>query len=182
MGLQRLTIEGYGQLELNQVTFPRDGRIEAQCALSTADFSTSTVCENGMLLGIDAVNRLVKKPTAGAVVGLVYSTEHMYDQRANALKDFFMVPGEFYPRLGYITLGDKFTTNCIAYDTADFANDSALLSGLAGVASTALYGQYCANGAIQVVATAPTVGPKLVVVKKTTMPDGQVAAQFKVIG
>lgn len=182
MSLLRLTINGYGQLELNQVAFPRTGSIEAQCALSTADFSTSTVCENGMLLGIDAVNRLIKKPTAGAVVGLVYSTEKMYDERNNALKDYFMVPGEFLPRLGYLSLGDKFTTNALAYDDGDFATETALLAALAGVATTARYGQYCANGAIQVVNTVPTVGPKLVVVKKTTMPDGQVAAQFKAIG
>ena len=30
MALQRVTIDGYGQLELNRVTFPRDGQIEAQ--------------------------------------------------------------------------------------------------------------------------------------------------------
>ena len=32
MALKRLIIEGYGQLELNQVAFPRDGRIEANAA------------------------------------------------------------------------------------------------------------------------------------------------------
>ena len=30
--LKRFIIDGFGQLELNQVAFPRDGRIEAQCA------------------------------------------------------------------------------------------------------------------------------------------------------
>ena len=34
MSLKRLVIDGYGQLELNQVAFRRDGRIEAQCPLS----------------------------------------------------------------------------------------------------------------------------------------------------
>ena len=39
MAQKRLVIDGYGQLELNNVAFRRDGRIEAQCALSTADFT-----------------------------------------------------------------------------------------------------------------------------------------------
>lgn len=37
MGVQRYVIDGFGQLELNQVAFPRDGRIEAQCALDATD-------------------------------------------------------------------------------------------------------------------------------------------------
>lgn len=49
---------GYGQLELNQVAFPRTGRIEAQCALGT-DFSEEVPAENGMILAIDKVNRTV---------------------------------------------------------------------------------------------------------------------------
>ena len=33
MALQKMEKKGYGQLELNNVAFRRDGRIEAQCAL-----------------------------------------------------------------------------------------------------------------------------------------------------
>lgn len=183
MALQRLTISGYGQIELNQVTFPRTGRIEAQCALSTADFSTTTVCENGMLLWIDSVNSKIKKPTAATQsMGIVYSTEHMYNERANALKDFYAVPGEYLPRLGYLTLGEKFTTNTVSYDDSDYSTETLFLTALAGVATTALYGQWCTAGTIEVVNTAPTVGPKFEVVKKTTMPDGTVGVKFRVIG
>ena len=39
MAIKRMVIDGYGQLELNQVAFPRDGRIEAQCALYKEDFA-----------------------------------------------------------------------------------------------------------------------------------------------
>lgn len=46
MAVTRYTIDGKGQIELNNVAFRRDGRIEAQCAL-TAD------AENGMVLAID---------------------------------------------------------------------------------------------------------------------------------
>ena len=31
--MAKMTIDGYGQVELNNVAFRRDGRIEAQCAL-----------------------------------------------------------------------------------------------------------------------------------------------------
>ena len=33
-----MLIDGFGQIELNQVAFRRDGRIEAQCALNPVDF------------------------------------------------------------------------------------------------------------------------------------------------
>ena len=32
MATKRFTIDGYGQVELNNVAFRQDGRIEAQCA------------------------------------------------------------------------------------------------------------------------------------------------------
>ena len=88
MALKRLLIDGYGQIELNQVTFRRDGRIEAQCALG-ADFD-EVAAENGMLLAVDNINRVVKFPVAGEVfpIALNYSTEHMYDERTTALKNF----------------------------------------------------------------------------------------------
>ena len=43
MALKRLVIEGFGQLELNNVAFRRDGRIEAQCALDSTDFASVPV-------------------------------------------------------------------------------------------------------------------------------------------
>ena len=185
MALQRLTISGYGQIELNQVAFPRDGRIEAQCALSTADFSTTTVCENGMLLAIDSVHSLIKKPTAATQpMGIVYSTEHLYTDtgEVNALKDYYMTPGGFLPRLGYLAMGDKFTTNCVSYNDTDYSTESLFLTALAGVGTTALFGTWCSSGTIEVVNTAPTTGPKFEVLKKTTMPDGTVGIKFRVVG
>ena len=50
--MARMVIDGYGQVELNNVAFRRDGRIEAQCALDTADFDATTPCENGMILRV----------------------------------------------------------------------------------------------------------------------------------
>ena len=55
MATKRLVISGYGQVELNNVAFRRDGRIEAQCAPNATDFANITV-ENGMLLAVDDAN------------------------------------------------------------------------------------------------------------------------------
>lgn len=184
MALTRLTIDGYGQLELNNAPFRRDGRVEAQCALKEADFgkNANAVAENGMLLAIDRVNREVKLPAADEAlpIAINYSAEHMYDERANALKDFFLKTGDFYPRLGYLSVGDLFTTNCICFDDTEFKDDDAFIAATEAIKTTALYGGISVGGAIKVSATAPTVGPVLRVVEKTTMPDGQFAVKFHV--
>ena len=188
MALQRLVIDGFGQCELNNAAFRRDGRIEAQCERDETDFATD-VAENGMLLAVDKINKTIKYAVDGSLpIALNYSAEHMYDDRANGLKDFSLKRGEFYPRVGYLAVGDLFTTNCICYDDSEFEADAqeettaedALVAALEDVATTQLYGGISANGAIKVSATKPTVGPVLAVVKKTTMPDGQLAVQFQV--
>ena len=191
MALKRLIIDGYGQLELNQVAFPRTGRVEAQCALDAEDFE-KVPAENGMLLAIDRVNRTVKFPVDDSMpIALNYTTEHMYDERANRLKDFFLPRGTFLPRLGFLSAGELFTTNCLAYDDEEFAAsgsgetaktaDEVFMEAFGNIATTALYGGISESGAIKVSATKPTVGPVLLVVEKTDMPDGQFAAKFQVL-
>ena len=182
MALKRMTIDGYGQLELNQVAFPRDGRVEAQCALDPTQF-TDEPAENGMLLAVDRVNRLIKLPADGAdfPIALNYTTEHMYDERANALKDFYLPVGTFYPRLGFPSVGELFTTNCLAYDDEDYADDAAVKTALEAIDTTAVYGQPCALGAIQLTDTKPTTSVALKVVEYTTMPDGTFGVKFQVI-
>lgn len=181
MATNRLTIDGYGQVELNNVAFRRDGRIEAQCAPDSSDFSNGI--ENGMLVAVDDLNRKISLPTdASLPIGLVYSAEHMYDERKPGLKNFKLnATDDFYPRVGYLAKADKFTANCICYNTSEFSNDATLISALGSIASTALYGGIDATGAIAVSSTAPTVGPKLKVTKKTTMPDGTLGVKFQVI-
>lgn len=200
MALQKITKKGYGQIELNQVAFRRDGRIEAQCKLDANSFAANqeekdggkVYAENGMILAIDNITRTVKLPTGSDdLYGINYSTEHMYDERANALKDFYLKRGEFLPRLGYLAIGDKFTTNTIAYDDTEFAAvtttgsektaEQVFQEGVADLSTTNLYGKPCANGYIQVTATKPTAGLALKVIKSTTMPDGQFALKFQVI-
>lgn len=178
MAFKRFVIDGYGQLELNQVAFRRDGRVEAQCALDDTDFAL-VPAENGMLLAVDRVNRKIKFAVDDSLpIALNYTTEHMYDERANALKDFKLELGEFYPRLGFLSVGELFTTNCFGYD-ADFADDDAVKN--VDLTTTDVFGGISSEGAILLAKTAPSAGPVLKVVEKTTMPDGQFALKFQVL-
>lgn len=186
MAFKRMTIDGYGQLELNNVAFRRDGRVEAQCALDETDFA-SVPAENGMLLAVDRVARRVKfcEAQEALPVALNYTAEHMYDERANALKDFKLELGTFLPRLGYLSVGELFTTNCIGYDSSEFANDAALIAKLekigAATSPATIYGGMSTEGAIKVSETKPSYGPVLLAVEYTTMPDGTDGIKFQVV-
>ena len=181
MAFKRLVIDGFGQLELNQAAFRRDGRVEAQCALDETDFA-DVPAENGMLLAVDRVNRTVKFAADDSMpIALNYTTEHMYDERANALKDFKLEKGTFLPRLGFLSVGELFTTNCIGFDDGEFADNDALEAAMDAIATTPLYGGISEAGAIKVSATKPVAGPVLLAVEKTTMPDGQFAIKFQVL-
>lgn len=184
MALKRMVIEGYGQVELNQVAFRRDGRVEAQCALDTTDFA-SMPAENGMLLAVDNINRTVKLPVdASLPIALVYSSEHIYDERTPGLKNFKNELDGLYPRLGYPAVGDKFITNCIAYDDSEFSNEDALEEAVSNIGVTKLYGGYSSLGAIKVSKTKPVDGPVLMVINGPgagSMPDGQYGIKFQVI-
>lgn len=178
MAFKRFVVDGYGQLELNNVAFRRDGRVEAQCALDDTDFA-DVPAENGMLLAVDRVNRKVKfAEDASLPIALNYTAEHMYDERANSLKDFKLEIGTFYPRLGYLAVGDLFTTNCFGYDAA-FVDDDAVKA--VDLTKTDVFGGISEEGAILLVKTAPQKGPVLKAVEKTTMPDGQFAFKFQVL-
>lgn len=188
MATNRLTINGYGQVELNNAAFRRDGRIEAQCRPDiTTSFSSNDKIENGMILAVDALNRVLHLPTNASdlPMALVYSAEHLYDERATGLKDFALnATDDFLPRLGYLAKGDKYTTNCIEYDTTEFSDEATFLSALDAVKSSALYGEVdAATGVVAVTASvsASPVGPTFRVIEYTTMPDGQKAVKLQVM-
>ena len=164
---------GYGQIELNQCAFRRDGRIEAQCKIADGiDF-----IENGGIFAIDNVKHEVGYPAAGSYMfGLNYTSEHMYDERlAGGLKYYKTDKDSFLPRLGYLAVGDKFTTNTVVYD------DALTLTN-------AVYGYVKAgdNGYIRLSATKPEDAidgaPLLRVIDaKATMPNGAPAVKFQCI-
>ena len=164
---------GYGQIELNQCAFRRDGRIEAQCKIADGiDF-----IENGGIFAIDNVKHEIGYPTASSYMfGLNYTSEHMYDERlAGGLKYYKTDKDSFLPRLGYLAVGDKYTTNTVIYD------DSLTLTN-------AVYGYVKAGdkGYIRLSATKPTDAidgaPLLRVIDaKATMPNGAPAVKFQCI-
>lgn len=186
--IKLLEKDGFGQLELNQVAWRRDGRIEAQCALDATDFATAPA-ENGMLLAVDkaaGVVTLADTDDIGVLpIGINYSTEHMYDERALGLKYFKLERGEFFPRIGFLAVGDRFTTNLVAYDkgdTEDVGFNGELMTKI-DLATTPVYGGISDSkkGHIFVSPKKPTAGPVLRVIEKTTMPDGQPALKFVVV-
>ena len=163
---------GYGQIELNQCAFRRDGRIEAQCKIEGADY-----VENGMILAIDNTKHEVRYPAAGDYMfGLNYTSEHMYDERlAGGLKYYKTDKDSFLPRLSYLSVGDKFTTNTVIYDEAL-------------TLTNAVYGYVKADdkGYIRLSATKPQdaiAGAPLlrVIDAKATMPNGAPAVKFQCI-
>ena len=163
---------GYGQIELNQCAFRRDGRIEAQCKIEGADY-----VENGMILAIDNTKREVRYPAAGDYMfGLNYTSEHMYDERlVGGLKYYKTDKDSFLPRLGYLAVGDKFTTNTVIYD--DAANITTMVYG---------YVKAGDNGYIRLSAEKPTdaiaEAPLLRVIDaKATMPNGAPAVKFQCV-
>ena len=163
---------GYGQIELNQCAFRRDGRIEAQCKIADGiDF-----IENGGIFAIDNTKREVRYPAAGDYMfGLNYTSEHRYDERlVGGLKYYKTDKDSFLPRLGYLAVGDKFTTNTVVYDADDI--------------TTMVYGYVKAgdNGYIRLSATKPQdaiAGAPLlrVIDAKATMPNGAPAVKFQCI-
>lgn len=165
MALTKLAKEGYGQLELNFAAFRRNGAIEAQCKLADG----IEFVENGMLLAVDRKTRTVGYPTgtAGEVIALNYTTEHMYDEREQGLKNFKLDKNSFLPRLGYIGVADKFTTNTVCYDAT------------AGI-ETYKYGKPCVTAGFKgyIELTNTRDGACLEVLAITTMPDGQKAVKF----
>lgn len=181
MALTRLVINGYGQIELNNFAAPRDGRVEAQCKLNATDFANGA--ENGMLVAVDNVKREIKLYNADANLPLavIYTAEHMYEDDKNGLKDFINKVDGFYPRLGYLAVGDKFTTNTFCYDSTEFAAETNLMTAIDGIATTPLYAGVSTTGAWKLTATKPTAGPIALVVKKTTMPDGQLGLKLQVL-
>jgi hypothetical protein len=79
--------------------------------------------------------------------------------------------------MGYLAPGDLWTTNCI--DLGEY--DSVAAVGTALASGSAVFAAVGTQGAVALATSAPTAGPILQVIKKTTMPDGQDAFQLQVL-
>jgi len=169
MAIVRLSHDGNGMLERTRVVA---NRTEAQCSLDTTDFPNG--CEVGSIVAVDKAAGLVK--LSGSLKGVLANTERTPDQYKPGLKEYKVPKGGMAVVL-FMDKGEEIITNTVCYDNTEFASEAAFITALEGVKTTALYGiQDATTGAIKVTATA-TDAP-FVVVKKTTVPDGQTAVKF----
>ena len=140
MAIKFFDCKGYGQIEPNQVSFTRDGRIEAQCELDPEKFASNFPMtpaqaaagkiygENGAFLMVDKVNKIATVPTKalsdkGLPMGINYSTEMIYNQFTPGRRNFCMICGEFLPRIGFTEVGERITTNAVAWDSTVYTQE-----------------------------------------------------------
>ena len=141
MAIKFFDCKGYGQIEPNQVWFTRAGMVEAQCALDPEKFASNFPMtekevtdgkiygENGAFLMVDKANGIATVPTKGLSdeglpMGINYSTEKIYNQFTPGRRNFCMICGEYYPRIGFVEPGMRITTNAVAWDTTAFTQET----------------------------------------------------------
>ena len=182
----------YASLELNQVAFPKTGMVVSQTPLGT-DFTRANPCENGMWVVGDKAAGAINPPTAAtsAPIGIVYTTEKEYDDYHMGLQRFGRKVAGDYPRVGLLGVGDTVTTNCLQYNTTNFADDTALDTALKAIDTTPLYvaihavGQNetvsAANAVPEIVKTIPQSGIYAKIVKYYTIPNGGKGVKYQII-
>lgn len=173
----------YASLELNQVAFPKTGMVVSQTPLGAA-FTKANPCENGMWVVADKAAGAINAPAAAtdSPIGIVYTTEKEYDMMHYGLQRFGRKIAGDYPRVGILGLGDTVTTNCLQYDTTNFANDAALETALNAIATTPLYVAIKAGSAVpEIVKTAPQTGIYAKIVKYYTIPNGGKGVKYQIM-
>ena len=186
--MKRFPLEQYATLELNQVAFPKTGMVVSQVPLGTA-FTKDAPCENGMWVVADKAAGAINAPAAvtDKPIGIVYTAEKEYDSAHYGLKTFGRKIAGDYPRVGILSVGDTVTTNCLQYDTTNFANDTALDTYLKGdltKAASAAYVIVKAGSAIpEIVKALPQnyAGAYGRVVKYYTVPNGEKGVKYQMI-
>lgn len=168
---------GFGQLEINNCAFRRDGRIIADCKATEA-------LDNGILVAVDHVKKEVSAleaaPKDGQLAGILYSAEHNPADYTGMLREYINEKGMFV-RVGLLSVGDIFTTNSVLYNDTDYADLSKVKEALkAGTPVYAAGGTAASNGQMILQKTAPaaTVAIAGIVKEVTTMPDGQAAVKI----
>lgn len=206
MGIKFFDCRGYGQIEPNQVSFTRDGRIEAQCELDPAVFAShfpmiADEAEAGMIYGengsfyvVDKANKIVTVPTKelsnkGFPMGVCYSSEMIHNQFTPGRKNYCMIHGEYLPRLGYTEVGERLTLNGVAWDDTAYAvtNSKQLYDAVKTIlaAGGAVYA-YVVEGSHGKLVIGANVADALCgvyaqVVKCYTNADGSLAFMFQMV-
>ena len=156
--------EGFGYVEPNHLSAPRNGQVYAQ--LPAAE--DIEVLENGMFVKYDYAAGECNFDGEGPWM-MVFNEEKLYDERHQMHRDYAMQKSDFYdgvmtPRVFAMVPGDIFTTNAVkeaSYTVGDklkVGADSRLEAG-----------------------AAPAGEHSFKVVKETTMPDLQPGVKIQVI-
>ena len=160
-----ITRDGYGQLEPNHLSAPRNGQVYGQLPAAKG----IDILEQGMFVKYDYAAGEVNFTGEGPWM-LVFNEEKLYDERFQMHKHFALkredaCDGELYSRVMAVVPGDLFTTNMFA-EGAQLKVGDKLMVG--------------ANGVLEV-GEAPAGEHVFQVVKEYTMPDGQPAVKVQVI-
>lgn len=161
-----ITRDGYGQLEPNHLSAPRNGQVYGQLPAN----KEIEVLEQGMFVKYDYAKGEVCFDGVGPWM-LVFNEEKLYDERFQMHKHFALkrsdfYDGELYSRVMAVVPGDLFTTNMFAEGT-QLEVGNLLKVG--------------AKGVLEVTEEAPAGEHVFQVVKEYTMPDGQPAVKVQVI-
>lgn len=206
MAIKFFDCRGYGQIEPNQVSFTRDGRIEAQCELDPAVFAshfpmTAEEAEAGMIYGengsfyvVDKANKIVTVPTKelsdkGFPMGVCYSSEMIHNQFTPGRRNYCMIHGEYLPRLGYTEVGERLTLNGVAWDDTAYEVETskelydAVKADLAAGTDVYAYVVEGSNGKLVIGAAVTDALCEVYaqVVKCYTNADGSLAFMFQMV-
>lgn len=156
--------EGFGYVEPNHLSAPRNGQVYAQ--LPAAE--DIEVLENGMFVKYDYAAGECNFDGEGPWM-MVFNEEKLYDERHQMHRDYAMQKSDFYdgvmtPRVFAVVPGDIFTTNAVK--EAEYTVGDKLKVGADGrlEAGAAAAGEHSFK-----------------VVKETTMPDLQAGVKIQVI-
>lgn len=162
--ISKSAIQGYRQVEPNNLRAPRRGGVFAQLP---ADESIE-ILEQGTFAKYDGAAGKVNFTGEGPWM-MVYNEEKLYDERFQSHKDYAMKKADFYdgvmvPRLFEMVPGDTFTTNNLA--DGEYTVGTKVAPGADGILAAA---------------TGDVDGFCAVVTKEYTLPDGQPAVKLQVV-
>lgn len=158
---------GYGVVEPNHLSAPRDGGVWAQLPAAKA----ITQLENGQFVKYDYAAGECNFNGEGPWM-LVFNEEKLYDERYQMHRDYVQkasdyYDGKMYPRVLRPALGDLYTTNCLKDGT--YSVGQKVAPGNDGLLAPAGTGENAPKGVVYKV------------VKEYNLPDGQPAVKLQCI-
>ena len=176
--MAKFPVKKYAALEMNRARYLAQGNVVSQTPLA-AEFTEENPCENGMWVCANKANGEIRTlKEEGEMVGIVYTTEKEWGRYEYGLNLHHDVAGD-YPRVGVLSKGDTFTSNCFQYDSDEFADQTAVDKALKALATTPLYLAPVVGSAVpKLTATKPATGAYATVVKFYTVPNGEPGIKY----